>query len=90
MRRSEVCALGPLLGILEEPLSRVARLIVTLLAILTLVTIGALLLLTGIAGCGWTPFSTPVTYNKHIAPIVYANCVSCHARGADGNAPKAT
>jgi serine/threonine-protein kinase len=32
------------LGILEEPLSRVARLIVTLLAILTLVTIGAVAL----------------------------------------------
>lgn len=34
------------------------------------------------AGCGrWSPLSTPVTYNKHIAPIVYANCVTCHRPG---------
>lgn len=33
-------------------------------------------------GCGGaSPFSSQVTYNKHIAPIVYANCVSCHRPG---------
>ena len=34
------------------------------------------------SGCGgWSPFSTAVTYNKHIAPIVFANCVGCHRPG---------
>lgn len=33
------------------------------------------------AGCGVWPFSSAVTYNKHIAPIVYANCVTCHRPG---------
>lgn len=42
---------------------------------LVLITVAA-------AGCGGrSPFSTKVTYNKHIAPIVYANCVTCHRPG---------
>lgn len=30
------------------------------------------------------PASTPVTFNKDVAPIVFANCVTCHRPGGDG------
>jgi Flp pilus assembly protein TadD len=36
-----------------------------------------------IGSCGG-PSSTPVTFNKDVAPIVYANCVTCHRPGGDG------
>jgi tetratricopeptide (TPR) repeat protein len=43
--------------------------------------LGALLAASS-AACGSTsPMATDVTYNKHIAPIVYANCVTCHRPG---------
>src|SRR5688572_7672956 len=36
----------------------------------------------GLAGCGSsTPPPAPVTFNKDIAPIVFANCASCHRPG---------
>ena len=38
--------------------------------------------LAGVAGCGGsTPPPAPVTFNKDIAPIVFANCASCHRPG---------
>jgi len=33
-------------------------------------------------GCS-RPSSTPVTFNKHVAPIVFANCATCHRPGGD-------
>ena len=36
-----------------------------------------------LAGCG-NRAPKPVTFNKDIAPIVFANCVSCHRPGGDG------
>src|SRR5687767_6322533 len=36
----------------------------------------------GVAGCGGsTPPPAPVTFNKDIAPIVFANCAPCHRPG---------
>ena len=38
--------------------------------------------LAGVVGCGdSTPPPAPVTFNKDIAPIVFANCASCHRPG---------
>lgn len=36
-----------------------------------------------LAGCG-NRAPKPVTFNKDIAPIVFANCASCHRPGGDG------
>ena len=33
-------------------------------------------------GCGPKP-PVPTTFNKDVAPIVFANCVSCHRPGGD-------
>lgn len=41
----------------------------------------ALLVLSVAAGCGG---DRPVTFNKDIAPIVFANCASCHRPGGVG------
>jgi Flp pilus assembly protein TadD/mono/diheme cytochrome c family protein len=35
------------------------------------------------SGCA-SPPAAPATFNKDIAPIVFANCVSCHRPGGDG------
>lgn len=35
------------------------------------------------AGCGPSA-STPVTFNRDVAPIVFANCATCHRPGGDG------
>jgi tetratricopeptide (TPR) repeat protein/mono/diheme cytochrome c family protein len=36
----------------------------------------------GLAGCGGSsPSPQPVTFNKDIAPILYANCATCHRPG---------
>ena len=37
-----------------------------------------------LSGACRRPASTPVTFNKHVAPIVFANCVTCHRPGGDG------
>jgi hypothetical protein len=34
-----------------------------------------------VAGCGRWSASRAVTFNTHIAPIVYANCAPCHRPG---------
>ncbi len=34
------------------------------------------------SGCG-RPSPTPVAFNTHVAPIVFANCVTCHRPGGD-------
>jgi tetratricopeptide (TPR) repeat protein len=41
------------------------------------------------SSCG-RPSSTPVTFNKDVAPIVFANCVSCHRAGGNGPFPLLT
>ena len=42
----------------------------------------AVLTIAGAAGCGKsTPPPVPVTFNKDIAPIVFANCAPCHRPG---------
>src|SRR5688572_15116686 len=44
----------------------------------------AVLTIAGVAGCGRStppPAPAPVTFNKDIAPIVFANCASCHRPG---------
>ena len=40
------------------------------------------------AGCGRS--SPPVTFNKDIAPILFANCASCHRPGEVGPFPLLT
>src|SRR4051812_32882613 len=37
----------------------------------------------GLIGCkrGEEPIKGPVTFNKHIAPVVFKNCASCHRPG---------
>jgi tetratricopeptide (TPR) repeat protein/mono/diheme cytochrome c family protein len=43
-----------------------------------------LALAAGLAGCGGSKSpapATPVTFNKDIAPILYANCATCHRPG---------
>ena len=41
------------------------------------------------SSCG-RPSSTPLTFNKDVAPIVFANCVTCHRPGGDGPFPLLT
>lgn len=40
-----------------------------------------LALLMSAAACGRPPAQAPVTFNKDIAPILFANCASCHRPG---------
>lgn len=35
----------------------------------------------GVGACGSPPPAAPVTFNKDIAPILFANCASCHRPG---------
>jgi Flp pilus assembly protein TadD len=42
-----------------------------------------------ISGCSRTP-PAPVTFSKDVAPIVFANCVTCHRPGGDGPFPLLT
>jgi Flp pilus assembly protein TadD len=51
------------------------------MARITLATLVAAALLS--SSCG-RPSSVPVTFNKDVAPIVFANCVTCHRPGGDG------
>lgn len=47
------------------------------------VALGALIACAMLSACG-RPSSAPVTFNRHVAPIVFANCVTCHRPGGDG------
>jgi Flp pilus assembly protein TadD len=47
------------------------------------VAVGTLIAGAMLSACG-RPLSTPVTFNKHVAPIVFASCVTCHRPGGDG------
>ena len=53
-------------------LSRMGRSVRVLLALAAVVTSTA---------CGLWPGSGPVTYTKHVAPILDVNCVTCHRPG---------
>ena len=44
---------------------------------------GAMIACALLSACGRAP-STPVTFNKDVAPIVFANCATCHRPGGDG------
>src|SRR6185436_14136833 len=46
-------------------------------------TLGAMIACAIVSACG-RPSSQPATFNKDVAPIVFANCASCHRPGGDG------
>jgi Flp pilus assembly protein TadD len=46
--------------------------------------LGALVAAAMFGGSCGRPSSVPVTFNKDVAPIVFANCVTCHRPGGDG------
>jgi len=51
---------------------------------MTRIGVGALVVAAMLStNCGRAS-STPVTFNKDVAPIVFANCVTCHRPGGDG------
>ena len=47
------------------------------------VALGAMIACALLSACGRRA-SAPVTFNKNVAPIVFANCVTCHRPGGDG------
>jgi hypothetical protein len=49
--------------------------------LLTLAGSGAVLCLSGPGLAGQSPASSTVTFSEHVAPIVFANCTSCHREG---------
>ena len=46
------------------------------------VAAGAIIACALSSACGRAP--STVTFNKDVAPIVFANCVTCHRPGGDG------
>lgn len=42
------------------------------------------------AWAGWASAEEPVTFNKHVAPILWKNCAGCHHTGAVGPFPLLT